>query len=1106
MKKFSLLVALMFVAMVGLAATTSVEKPEGLTDLTSPTGAAVTSEDLLNGMSPQLAFNDSTSLTDTGKRFITNQKGSAVLVYTFDNSTAVNAIGIQNFNNSNCQNRSPKAWTFWGSNDFDGTRAGIATATWVKLDERSNETDWAKPEYRYYQFDNVKKFKSYKLDISDHNGGDNYIQIQKLEYFYVSQTGVQISGVPAECGDFSYDTIKPEVGSTVNLSAFDGEWTNASGNTKAVCVGYEVLVPNLETGEMDVLTSGTETSCSFTMPEAPVEVIWKFNRSFKVTAISAGNGAVSDVADWYAEGSVASPTLTPDSGYGFFKWQTDDSSICKFDGSFYVLKPISLTAVFAPVVELNPGECILSDAVNAAGDGNLILRLSAGDYTETNVTSCVVISKPIRIEGVGASVADVVVKRKANQSARIFYLDNADAVVKHLTISNGYGGGNVEPNSGGNVYITANGGTILDSVITGGNVNTYNSCGGNVRMLGGHLLRCVIQNGYTQTGYGAAGGGGVRAEGASIIENCLIKNNTVGGYNSNATAAPGGARLSGSSKMINCTLVGNGTTSAGYGAVYADGSSSVVNCAMFDNIARDDGTGTERHNQSWGGTQAAYVGCFSDVLVNGACFRTTTPAFTDASTGDYSLSVSSPLRDKGADYQTTGARSVFDLAGSDRISGTGVDVGAYEFVASGLSGDFTADKGGGITPCAVTFMATVEGATGAVSYEWDFDGDGMTDETTTTPSVTHTYEFGAFYTVGLIATDAGSGNTIEATHENMIHTCQKTVYVATDGTNEAPYTNPVSAATSIAAALNAAVDGCEILIASGDYEHSTEISVTKAVRIVGLGASPTNVYVHGKSSRAFYVDNADAVIANIEMYGSSSGSGKTLIINNAGGTVSNCVIHVGGGSSGWGAGGAAISGVKAFVTHCTIFGDGVSHLGDGWTRGGVVNFTSKSRIENSLIRDCAITYDLGNSGNGGNTMTLAGGSVAVNCTVVNCTNSTENSGGIYLDGTSYATNCVVYDVRNTTGSGSSTWYTGTVNNFVNCGNSEATSAAFVDYANGDYRPAEGGALVDSGVTPDGWAGITDLAGKKRVVRSAIDIGAYELQAPSQPKGVLIIYR
>lgn len=1099
MKKFSLLVASMVVAMVGLAATTSVEKPEGLTDLTSPTGAAVTSEDLLNGMSPQLAFNDSTSLTDTGKRFITNQKGTAVLVYTFDNSTAVNAIGIQNFNNSNCQNRSPKAWTFWGSNDFDGTRAGIATATWVKLDERSNETDWAKPEYRYYQFDNVKKFKSYKLDISDHNGGDNYIQIQKLEYFYVSQTCVQISGVPADCGDFSYDTIVPEVGTTVNLSAFEGTWVDAKGTTSAVCTGYEVLAPNAETGLMEVIASGTESSCSFTMPDALVRVIWKFDRSFKVTAISAGNGSVSGLKDWYKEGETCTPTLTPDAGYGFFKWEIDDLAACKFDETFLVKRPTTLSAVFAPVVSLEPGECVLSDAVNGAGDGNLILRLAAGNYTETNSENCVVVNKPIRIEGVGESAEEVVVKRAGSQCARIFNLDHADAAVKKLTVSGGYGKTNVQPIEGGNVYITQNGGTVMDSIITGGSVNTYNSCGGNVRMRGGHILRCVVKNGYTSTGYGASGGGGINTDLSALIENCFITGNTVGG----AAGCPAGVRLRGTSRMVNCTIVKNGTSSAYAGGVQAESGTAVINCAIFDNIAKDDGTD---FNQTWGGNQDAYVNCAADVLINESCFQTANPAFTDAPNDDYTLSVSSPLRDKGTDYFETGACSALDLTGGARIGGSGVDVGAYEYVSSGLSVDFTADKQGGLTPCVVTFSATAEGATGNVSYEWDFDGDEVADEVTTTPTVTHSFDLAGVYTIGLAVTDAGSGGTAEVKHDDMVKTCQKTLYVANDGANVFPYANMASAATTVAAAVEASVDGCEILIAPGDYPQTSQISVTKALRIVGLGTSPTNVYVRGTTSRAFYIDNANAFIANLEMKGSNSASGKTVLIENSGGTVSNCLIHAGTGTVGWGVGGAAIYGTKAFVTHCTVTGSGNAHLGDGWMRGGVVHFASKSRIENSLISDCAITYDLGNSGSGGSTLSLNGGSSAVNCTIVNCTNSTETSVGVYLDGTSHATNCVVYDVRNTTGSGYLTWYGGTLANLGNCSAADLTSAAFKDYANGDYTPAAGGALVDAGVTPEGWAGITDLSGKKRVVGSAIDIGAYELQAPSQPKGVLIIYR
>ena len=81
---------------------------------------------------------------------------------------------------------------------------------------------------------------------------------------------------------------------------------------------------------------------------------------------------------------------------------------------------------------------------------------------------------------------------------------------------------------------------------------------------------------------------------------------------------------------------------------------------------------------------------------------------------------------------------------------------------------------------------------------------------------------------------------------------------------------------------------------------------------------------------------------------------------------------------------------------------------------------------------------------------------------------------------------------------------GTESCFLNCSFS-ATAAAFVDSAHGDYRPVAGGALVDAGAAiADAPAG--DLDGYPRVVGTAIDIGCFEWQAPSQPKGVLIIYR
>ena len=1073
------------------ATTTSVPRPDGLTDLTSPTGAAVTSEDLLNGLSPQKAFNDEESLVNTSYRFITANKRTATLVYTFDAATAVNAIGIQNFNNGDCQTRSPKAWTFWGSNDFDGTREGIGTASWEKLDERSDETGWGKPEYRYYQFDNLRKYKSYKISFSDTNG-NSYLQLQKLEYFYYAATGVSIVGVPAECGDFSYDVVSPEIGSTVTLSAFDGTWTDAAGTTSAVCTGYELLKKNPETGDWAVAATGTGTSCSFTMEETSYELVWKFDRAFKVTVNAAERGSVSDVDDWYAEGSVCAPSVTPDEGYGFYKWDVAaGGAICAFDEAFFVTCPTVVTPVFAPVVALEPSEDgAVINAALAEAEGPLILRLADGIYKENSGTAnCVVLDKPVRIEGTGADKVTVTRDTKI-ASARVFKLDHADAVVKGVTVSGGYGAGNQQPFEGGNVYITANGGTVMDAVIAGGSVNTYNSCGGNVRMLGGHLLRCSVRNGYTQTGYGAQGGGGICAVGASVIENCLITGNVIGNYSINAASAAAGVRLGGTAKMLNCTIVGNGTTVSAYGAVYADGSAQVVNCAIFGNTARDDGSG---RNQTWGGVQAAYAGCYADVLVNGDCLQTATPAFVDAEGGDYSLSVSSPLRDAGTDYLGSGAASTADLRGGVRVVGTGVDVGAYEYAASGLTVDFTADGAGGLIPCTVGFSATVEGASGAVSYEWDFDGDGETDETTATGDVTHVFAVAGEFTVGLTVR---SGDQVkQVSHEAMVKTCQQVLYVSAESTPEYPYASWESAAPSIADAVAASVDGCEIRVADGEYSVSDEIVVMKAVRILGWSGVPAAVRVRaadGAHVRVFRIDNASASVANMELLGDGAGSGRSVYIANSGASISNCVVHAGSYASiAWSAAGSAIYGEKAHVSHCVFTGNGRAHLGDNGTRGGIVHLIKSSRIENCLFRDCSVSFELGNSTTGGSILTLWDGSVAANCTVVACQGNTGTAAGIFADATSRAINCVVYDVRNGGDDPSAFWYSGTTANFVNCASASLSSDAFMDYANGDCRPKANGPLHNAGTLEGLVPEATDLAGRNRVQGSRIDIGCYE---------------
>ena len=104
-----------------------------------------------------------------------------------------------------------------------------------------------------------------------------------------------------------------------------------------------------------------------------------------------------------------------------------------------------------------------------------------------------------------------------------------------------------------------------------------------------------------------------------------------------------------------------------------------------------------------------------------------------------------------------------------------------------------------------------------------------------------------------------------------------------------------------------------------------------------------------------------------------------------------------------------------------------------------------------------------------------------------------------------ATNCVVCNVTRAGGASVPTTSSGVF--FVNCATDGdaalnetcqlltagdiAAGKVFKSYASGDYQPAFGGPLVNTGVMIPGWDLLVDLAGKKRVKGSKLDIGAYE---------------
>ncbi|UPW81594.1 discoidin domain-containing protein [Lysinibacillus sp. Ag94] len=65
----------------------------------------------------------------------------------------------------------PKTWTIEASNN---------NSDWTTIHSVNNYTNWVEHQESFFTFDNTKKFRYYRINISQINGGNNYVAIGKL--------------------------------------------------------------------------------------------------------------------------------------------------------------------------------------------------------------------------------------------------------------------------------------------------------------------------------------------------------------------------------------------------------------------------------------------------------------------------------------------------------------------------------------------------------------------------------------------------------------------------------------------------------------------------------------------------------------------------------------------------------------------------------------------------------------------------------------------------------------------------------------------------------------------------------------------------------------
>ncbi|MCD4817703.1 MAG: right-handed parallel beta-helix repeat-containing protein [Candidatus Cloacimonetes bacterium] len=236
------------------------------------------------------------------------------------------------------------------------------------------------------------------------------------------------------------------------------------------------------------------------------------------------------------------------------------------------------------------------------------------------------------------------------------------------------------------------------------------------------------------------------AKGGAIFLNNGSNIDLIGNLFFDNAAYQGGTiyAISSEIRVINCTITENDANSGS--AYYAEyGSCTLINNIIWNNIGM---------LFIWNTADGSYNASYSDIENHGGYNWTSIndcididPEFTSVTADDYTLSDDplSPCIDMGNPDITGLNLPDYDLAGTVRVLGTVVDMGAYETLLPPVA-DFHADVTSGYKPLTVNFTNNSNNST---SWEWDFDDDDTIDSTEENP--TFIYEEADTYTVTLTA-------------------------------------------------------------------------------------------------------------------------------------------------------------------------------------------------------------------------------------------------------------------------------------------------------------------------------------------------------------------
>jgi len=740
--------------------------------------------------------------------------------------------------------------------------------------------------------------------------------------------------------------------------------------------------------------------------------------------------------------------------------------------SLFVLAGVCLMGLpaQAKTVSIASGGDIAAAITEATSDANpAVVILGAGDYAPAKTIS---ISAAVTLRGADGTKREDV--RVSGSNARgVFQLNHAQAVLSGITVEKG----KLNLSGGSGVRVETAGGCVTNCI-----VRNCQGTGGSQGMvyLGSDNAYCfnsVLSN-YTGSGWG----GGVRPGGCLFVAkgkaaNCFITD----GHADLGVAFWGpGVRIDGG-VVANCTIVGN--RSSHDGAVLVTGG-KMVNCLIWGNMS--DGCAANGYDvvyPSTGGGSApatydkarlAYLeNCVARYAVNDKCVA----ADDIAATGVFWTPLpGSAVIDVGQDLEWLPS---VDLNGNPRKVGDKVDAGCCEYQGEAAAIAFTAAPFKGFAPMEVTFTATITNAV-AGKYVWDF-GDGSATVETDDPTTTHTYtKTGVF--------------SPKVTNGSLTWTSKDRVTVRAASVS-------VSTTAELDAALAAAVDGQEIVLAKGTYETTARRMVAAGLTVRGATGDPADVVLKTKSAKygSLIVNAAGATVASLTIDGDAKNSGANGLVklDYWGGTLTNCIVR-NGLKSGNGCANLHAVGAKALVTHCIVTNNSSTTDSQATINSSALVLQDGARASNCLIAHNTMT----GSDTRSNRSNAAGAVLydnndnqLENCTIVD--NTGDTIGGVCVH-KGKVINCVIGKNTSTGwGASSANIKPETESKFTFCKiTDDVASGYFANYATGDYTVAAGSPLIDAGDTAS-LAAIpsVDLVGNERVMGQTdpalIDIGAYE---------------